>query len=210
MIAGRVVHKKSNALKISFQDGPGDPFATGIQGAGDGTGSKLGILFGFKNGGSGTHVLTYQDGAELRVRSKGGEPTVLSRSDGVEVATIHRGETSTAVLSGGGEVFRFVADPELAKTPDLFRLLVKSPSGEDIGRLDVIRKVEGWQTLAGLVEAAWHEYIWWDQAGRPLPIPIVGTQLILTSPVSDVGRDVLLGACVDIALGLRPYVTEMK
>jgi hypothetical protein len=83
-------------------------------------------------------------------------------------------------------------------------MLVRSPSGEDIGWLDVIRRAAGWQTLAGLVDAAWDEYIWWDQAGRPLPVPIVGTRF--DGPVTDVRREVLLGACVDIALGPRHRV----
>lgn len=56
VIEGHVVHKKSNALKMSFQDGPGDPFAVGHQGAGDGKGAKLGVLFGFKNGGTGNQL----------------------------------------------------------------------------------------------------------------------------------------------------------
>src|SRR4051794_16717152 len=40
----------------------GEPFATALQSGGDGVGKKLGILFGFKNGSAGTHVLTYADG----------------------------------------------------------------------------------------------------------------------------------------------------
>jgi hypothetical protein len=47
-IGGRVVHKKSNALQITFHDAAGDPFAVGVQGAADGKGKNLGVLFGFK------------------------------------------------------------------------------------------------------------------------------------------------------------------
>ncbi|MCW2647500.1 MAG: hypothetical protein JWP07_3609 [Pseudonocardiales bacterium] len=49
IIEGHVVHTKSNALQITFRDGTGDPFAVGVQGAGDGKGKRLGVLFGFKN-----------------------------------------------------------------------------------------------------------------------------------------------------------------
>jgi hypothetical protein len=49
IIEGHVVHQKSNALQITFRDGTGDPFAVGVQGAGDGKGKRLGVLFGFKN-----------------------------------------------------------------------------------------------------------------------------------------------------------------
>lgn len=211
MIEGRVVHKKSNALQITFREGPGEPFAVGVQGAGDGRGSKLATLFGFKNGGSGNHVLTYQDGATLAVASKDSAPSVFARGDGVEVATVHRGETSKAVLAGGSELFHFVPDPdpEQARTPELFRLVVRNPAGEDLGRLDVIRKEGGW-TIMRAIDAAWDEYIWWDRAGRALPVPILGTRLMLAEPVSGVERDVLLGACVDITIGLRPYVAAMR
>jgi hypothetical protein len=70
---------------------PGDPLATGVQGAADGATGKLGILFGFRNGGTGNHVVTYQDGATLRIASRDRAPTVLSRLDGTEIATVHRG-----------------------------------------------------------------------------------------------------------------------
>jgi hypothetical protein len=96
-IDGRVVHKKSNALHITFHDSSGDPFAIGVQGAGDGKGKKLGVLFGFKNGGTGNHQLTYTDGRVLGVASKDGAPSVFSDQQGNVVATVTRGETSTAV-----------------------------------------------------------------------------------------------------------------
>lgn len=206
---GRCVHKTSNALKMSFQDGPGDPFATAVQSAADGKGAKLGMLFGFKNGGTGTHVLTYADGRELRIQSREGKPSIFTQGDGAEVATIHRGETSTAVLSGGTQLFTFASDPVDARTPELFRVIVTDPDGTEVGRLDVVRKDTGW-TLGRVIDTVWDEYIWWDHAGAPLPVPILGTRLMLTRPVSDLQRDVLLGACVDIAIGLRPYIKEMN
>jgi hypothetical protein len=210
IIEGHVVHKTSNALQITFRDGTGDPFAVGVQGAGDGKGKKLGVLFGFKNGGTGNHVLTYTDGTALGIASREGAPSVFTRTaDGAEVATVQRGATSRAVRAGGGALFQFAADPDEAKTPDLFRIVVTTPSGERVGRLDVIRRAGGW-TIARAIDAAWDTYIWWDHAGRALPIPILGTRLTLTHPVSGVERDVLLGACVDLAVGLRPYIAEMN
>ena len=84
---GRCVHKASNALQITFHDGPDEPFAVGVQGAGDSRGKRLGILFGFKNGGPGNHLVTYRDGSVLGVSSRDLAPTVLTR-DGVEIATV--------------------------------------------------------------------------------------------------------------------------
>jgi hypothetical protein len=207
-IEGHVVHKKSNALQITFHDASDDPFAVGVQGAGDGKGKKFGVLLGFKNGGTGNHRLTYADGRVLGVASKDGAPSVFSDQNGGEVASVTRGETSTAVLSGSRELFRFVGDPEESKTVELFRLLVTTAAGEDVGRLDVIRRDTGW-TISRAVDAAWREYFWWDQAGQPLPVPILGTRLTLTRPVVGTERDVLLCACVDMAIGLRPYASCM-
>ncbi len=52
MIEGRVAHKANNALKITFQDGPGDPIAIGVQGAADGRAKKLGISSGSRTAAS--------------------------------------------------------------------------------------------------------------------------------------------------------------
>lgn len=209
MIEGRVVHKTSNALKITFADGPGEPLAVGVQGAGDGAGAKLATLFGFKNGGTGKHRITYPDGSIIWVESKSKEPTVITRDDGTPLATIERGDTSSAVSATGGTLFRFVPDPDEARTPELFRMLVQDAHGQELGRLDVIRMAGGW-TLGRVANELYNTYLWWDHAGQALPVPLLGTRLMMRAPVDSVARDVLLGACVDIALGLRPYTVDMK
>lgn len=208
MIEGRVVHKTSNALQITFHDGPGDPLGIGVQGAGDGKGKKFATLLGFKNGGAGNHRLTYGDGEVVGIASKERQPTVLSRGENTPFATIERGPTSTAVLTDGTNLLTFVPDPDEAETLELFRVVVNAASGERVGRLDVIRREGGW-TLSRAVDAAWKEYIWFDHAGRALPVPVLGTRLTLDRPPTDLERDVLLGACVDIAIGLRPYISVM-
>jgi hypothetical protein len=208
IIQGRVVHKTSNALQITFQGGPGEAFAVGVQGAGDGKGKKLGVLFGFKNGGTGNHVLTFTDGRTLNIASKDSQPSVFTAADGSEVATIHRGASSRAVLSGGTEILQFVSAPTDAKTPDLFSMIVLDPAGAEVGRLDVVRRSSGW-TIGRAIDAAWDTYIWWDRAGQPMKVPLLGTRLLLVRPVSDLELDILLGACVDMAIGLRPYIAEM-
>ncbi|MRH89732.1 hypothetical protein GFY24_20170 [Nocardia sp. SYP-A9097] len=208
MIEGRVVHKASNALQITFQAGPGDPLAVGVQGAGDGFGSKMAMLFGFKNGGTGRHRITYADGSVVWVRSKNAAPTELTRADGTAIGTITRADTSTAVGATAGTLLHFVPadDP---KTPELFRMRILDRMGEEFGRLDVVRTAGGW-TLGQIANDLYETYIWWDRAGQPLATPILGTRLLLRRAPDATERDVLLGACVDIALGLRPYVTAMK
>jgi hypothetical protein len=208
-IEGRVVHQKSNALQITFHDSEGEPFAVGVQGAGDGKGKKLGMLFGFKNGGTGNHRLTYHDGAVLGVQSREGAPSIFSREDGQLVATVARGASSVATLPDHTALVTFAGEQTEAMTVELFRLTLATASGEDLGRLDVIRRAEGWD-LSRAVDAAWQEYFWWDRAGRALPVPVLGTRLTLTRPVDGVLRDVLLCACVDLAIGLRPYCSAMN
>ncbi|MGW4249761.1 hypothetical protein [Nocardia sp. NPDC004722] len=209
MIEGRVVHKASNALKITFNAGPGDPLAVGVQGAGNGFGAKTAILFGFKNGGAGKHRLTYADGSVVWVESRDAAPTVLSRGDGTSLGTIQRADTSTAVGSTAGTLFHFVPDPEEPRTPELFRMVVLDRMGVEAARLDVVRTVGGW-TVRRIVSDLYDETFWWDRAGQALPVPILGTRLWLKHPLDPVERDVLLGACVDITHGLRPYITAMK
>ncbi|UGT42435.1 hypothetical protein LTV02_03160 [Nocardia yamanashiensis] len=209
MIEGRVVHSVSNALRITFRSGPGDPLAVGVQGAGDGFTAKLGILFGFKNGGTGRHRITYADGSSIWVHSKDGAPTVLTRADGTAIGTIQRADTSTAVASTAGTLFHFVPLPDTAPAPDRYRLRILDRMGEEAGRLDVIRTPDGW-TPGHLANDLADTYIWWDRAGQPLPTPILGTRLVTRRPLDPDERDILLGVCADIALGLRPYIATMK
>ncbi len=209
MIEGRVVHSLTNALRITFRSAPGDPLATAVQGAGDGFTAKLGTLFGFKNGGTGRHRLTYADGSALWIHSKDSAPTVLTRPDGSPIATIQRADTSTAVGATAGTLFHFVPMPDGAHTPDLYRLRILDRMGEEAGRLDVIRTPGGW-TPARIAGELTDTYIWWDRAGQPLPVPLLGTRLMARRPLDRIERDVLLGVCVDITLGLRPYIAVMK
>lgn len=209
LIDGRVVHKASNALKITFQDGPGDPLAVGEQGVNDGKGKRFATLLGFKNGGTGNHRLTLRDGTAIQVASKDGAPSEFTRPDGTTLATAHRGASTTVVASGGGALLTISADPVEAKTPDLFRLQVVDPAGRPVAELDVIRKIAGWSLARSLI-ALDNELIWWGQAGQPLPVPILGARIVGLRPLSEVERDVLLCVCVDITIGLRPYITEMQ
>lgn len=208
LVEGRVVHKTSNALKITFNDGPGDPIAVGVQGAGDGRGAKAAILFGFKNGGTGRHVLTYADGTALEVQSRSAQPTLLTRG-GTEFVSVERGDTAVARDTAGRTVATFTADPDEAKTPDIFRVQISDGRGDALAELTVIRRVAGW-SLWRTANAINDMTIWWDRAGEPLKTPLLGTRLALTRPATAAERDVLLGACVDITLGLRPYTAAMN
>lgn len=154
-------------------------------------------------------MLTSTDGTELQVASKDAAPSVFTRSDGTELCTVRRGETSVAVAAGGSEILHFVPDPDEAKTVEAFRLLVMTPADEQLGRLDVIRTAGGWK-LSRAVDAALDTLLWWDHAGQAMKVSILGTRLTLERTPTAVERDVLLGACVDLAIGLRPYIAAMS
>lgn len=209
LIEGRVVHKLSNSLQMTFNDGPGEPFAVAVQGAGDGKGAKLGILFGFKNGGVGTHGLTFADGRELRIASKNRESSVFTTADGATVATVDRGDSSTASGADGRPVLVFGPDPEEPKVVEAFRLVVTRPDRTEVGRLDVIRTVAGW-SLWRAVDAAYQAYIWWDRAGQPMKVPLLGVRIATTAELTPLERDILVCASVDLAIGLRPYIAAMS
>ncbi|WP_375501320.1 hypothetical protein [uncultured Jatrophihabitans sp.] len=208
IIAGPVSRKTSNRLRMVFNSGPGDPIATATQSGADGRGAGVGILFGFRNGGAGNHVLEFADGHQLVVGSRDSKPTEITR-DGEPFATVQRGAPSVASDANGKELVRFTSDPQDAKTPDLFRINLTLPDGRPLGDLDVIRRGPGWTAMRTLDELTGTFY-WWDHAGAALKIPILGTRLMLTERVEPVVSEVLLAACVDIAIGLRPYIPEMS
>ena len=209
LIDGRCVHKTSNALKITFTDGPGDPLATGEQGVNDGKGKKFATLLGFKNGGAGNHRLTLRDGSTLNIASLDGKPSEFTRADGTALATAVRGATSQILGADGTLLLTVSGDPSDAKTPDLYRLTVTDAAGAPVADIDVIRRVQGRSLARKLINADMAFY-WWDHAGQPLPIPLLGARIAGYRPVSDLERDLLLAICVDVTIGLRPYITEMQ
>jgi hypothetical protein len=207
VIEGRVGRKVNNALFIDFSEGGDKPFARAQQGAGGGFGGKLAILFGFMNGGTGKHLLTYTDGATLIVETRDSKPSLVSRN-GTPIASITRADTTTATATDGSVIYKFAGDPEAEGVSELWRALITLPDGTPAGRLDVINSNSGWEI--GVEDVL--DLIGGDFGGggsSSLPIPFLGTRLILTEPTSELQRDVLLAACIDIALGVRPYFTAM-
>ena len=178
------------------------------QGAADGRGAKLGTLFGFKNGGPGRHGLVAGDKTRhLVVATVDSAPTEVTDAEGARVGELERGDEETVIRGPGGrELARVVGDPDGVATLDAFRMVVQSPTGEPLGRLQVVRTLAGWSLGRELLEDA----LWWGRAGQPLKLPVLGATLQLEREVdADLG-DLLLAACVDLCIGLRPYVAEMR
>src|SRR3982751_4481530 len=106
VIEGRVGRKLNNALFIDFSEGGDKPFAHARQGGAGGFGGKMAILFGFMNGGTGKHLLTYTDGATLVIQTRDSVPSLISRN-GTPIASIARADTSTATTPDGTVIYRF-------------------------------------------------------------------------------------------------------
>ncbi|MGY2063634.1 hypothetical protein ACW9HQ_52790, partial [Nocardia gipuzkoensis] len=106
-----------------------------------------------------------------------------------------------------GTLCHFVPHPEEPRTPEVFRLLILDLFGAEMGRLSLIRTPEGWSRRGD--ELA-DNHLWWDRTGHSLPVPILGTRLAIGRRIDRDERDALLAACVDMAVGLRPYITELK
>ncbi|WP_153343562.1 hypothetical protein [Nocardia aurantia] len=210
MIEGRIGRDASagtGVWTLAFRRGPDDPVAVAVP-APDQRGSRLGALFGRGRPPGPRHRLTYTDGSVVLVEPRGGDATVLRRGDGAAIGTILHGISSTAAAATGGTLCHFVPHPTEPRTPDLFHLLVLDQSGNEFGRLQVIRTVPGWAPHH--IDQLWDTHLWWDRTGTPLPLPILGTRLVVERRVDREELDALLGACVDMALGMRPYITAMR
>ncbi|WP_157574325.1 hypothetical protein [Nocardia jejuensis] len=209
MIEGRVEYTTSHALRIIFRTGPGDPLAVAVRGAGNGPVARSAIALGVRNGGTGKHRIRYADGSIVWVESKTTAPTVVRRGDGAAIGTISRARTSTAVSATAGTLFHFVPDPDEPMSAALFRILVLDRMGAAVAHLDVVRTAAGW-SLARVANDLYDTYLWWGEAGSALAVPVLGTRLSPHRALDRTERDVLLGVCVDITLGLRPYTAAMR
>lgn len=208
MIEGRIGRDApAGAWRLAFRCGPDHPVAVAVR-TPDPGGSRLGALFGRRHSLGPRHSLTYADGAVVLVEPRGGDATVLRRGTGAPIGTILHGTSSTAAAATGGTLCHFVPHPTVPRRPDLFHLLVLDQSGNEFGRIQVIRTVAGWSPHH--VDELWDTHLWWDRGGEDLPLPILGTRLVVERRVDQDELDALLGACVDMALGLRPYIAAMR
>ncbi|MEF2976073.1 hypothetical protein [Subtercola sp. YIM 133946] len=221
-VEGRITRRATNGLVMTFVDGPGEPLAVARQGGADGFASKLGVLFGFANGGRGRHTLVTRAGSSFVVASSSGVPTAITRdapgaggapTAGELVARVERGATSTVFDARGEPLYVIDGDPEAVRTADAFRLVIRTPDGAEAGRLDVIRASSGWRLSfdgllgAGLALDDWSDFV--GDTGGALKLAVLGTRLVLREPPPAGRLDVLLAVCVDLAVGLRPYVAGM-
>ncbi len=144
------------------------------------------MLFGFRNGSKGKHVVTYAasaGGGRLGVPTVDYGPTQIAR-DGHPLATILREGTpldgrfhqakehapvagpTTATLPDGSVLFRFLPDPVEPKNDDRYRIRVEDAAGTPVASLDMIRSAAGWNLGAELLDFALNGI---DTSHRRLP-----------------------------------------
>lgn len=81
------------------------------------------------------------------------KPTLISDSERRPIASVNRvakagATSSTAVDVNGAAVVHFTSDPLHPVTPELFSVSIADSVGSDLGRLQVIRKADGWKSSA--------------------------------------------------------------
>jgi hypothetical protein len=159
-------------------------------------GKKLGILFGFKNGSAGTHVVTYADGTTLGVPVVDLQPTNVTRGDGSAVCTITRGETTTVTTPEGAVLLTFLPDPVEPVAHAFYRLRIEDGSGAHLATMDVIRDASyGEVGVLDVLEAI--DFVaggFVSDSGGSLPLPFLGTRVVLFREPSALERDALLAA----------------
>jgi hypothetical protein len=195
IVDGKASRKLNNALTQTFEAGPDSPVAVATQKG------SAGVLFGFKNGGSGTYLLTGGD-AELTVECHSGTTKVSNEAG--DVGTIET-DKEFAVLrdATGAEVARLVGHPESDRANSAWTYRVLDGAGASLGDVMLIRNAGPISITGEIVDAA----IWWGRAGKALKMPTLSTRLMLKAPVDGLVGDLLLAECVNLCLGPGGFFT---
>jgi hypothetical protein len=189
-VAARVGRTLSNALLLAYDDRSGTEFATARQKGG------VGVLLGFKNGGTRTRFAI--TGAESALDVTVGDTTTVER-DGAPLGCIVGEKLSARVESAGGTMLAQM-NPCETPTDGIWPHPLTAPDGRSLGTLTLMRTVESW----GLVEFLnWTEN--WNRTGQSLKPPSAGAVLQLAAPVNDVLGDLLIAALLDISTLPRGY-----
>jgi hypothetical protein len=204
-VAGR---RFDNSVKIVFSSGPDTTIASARQGGADGVGSKAVVLFGFKNGGPGTHLLKFADGRVLHVKSRAAGTVDIVAPDGAPFGQIarHKDAASLATDTSGRTLLSLHADYPEIKTRGFHRLQIRDSSGATLGRFWVVRLGSAWETLA---EPFGSQATWITRGGFAISVPHPGTLVSFDREPTQDEQTMMLAVCVDVALGRGSYLPEM-
>jgi hypothetical protein len=198
-VSAQTGRKVNNALTVTFKTSPEDTLATAVQAG------SIGVLLGFRNGGSGRYKLSVSGGAELTVDCANPR-TKLTDGAGQVLGTLEKDATGDGVLlAGDGTVLaRAAAQPKDKNSDFEWQHPLTGPDGQVLGQLTWVRArpVTGWDVVNGINDM----YVWWDKAGESLKVPSLGAHLTLDHPVPPALGDLLLATCVDITVGSKSFV----
>jgi hypothetical protein len=185
----------NNSLTLTFKTSAQDTLATAVQKG------SAGVLFGFKNGGSGRYVIS-GDGGEVIVdcspkrttAARGGEALGwIEPSDGGDGAIRRADGTIVANVAG---------QPAERRREPAWTHGLTDGKGAALGTLTWFRTGATFDAIGELMDMS----IWWDRAGAPLKVPSLGAHLSLEHSVADDVGDLLLATCVDLSLGSHSFV----
>jgi hypothetical protein len=202
IVDGKADRKLNNALTQTFEAGPHMPVATATQKG------SAGVLFGFKNGGSGTFTLSGDgtdnigDGTDIVIATKGRLATITN-GDGSEVGRIETTDDHAALATADGtELARLVGHPAADKANPAWTYPLIDGAGAPLGEIILVRS----SGRIDVMKELWDAAVWWDRAGKALKLPTLGTRLTLNRPVDGPLGDLLLAACVNLCLGPGAFV----
>jgi hypothetical protein len=197
VVDSRTGRKLNNANTLEFKTAENQTLALAVQRG------SIGVLFGFRNGGSGAFTIT-GSGGELHVDCRAARTTVTDAA-GAAIGTIEPQPGGAAFKGADGTTLaRLAGQPSDQRLAPSYSYGLTDASGGDLGTITLLRSPDSVSLLNEIDE----QYLWRDRAGQPLKAPTFGTQLALRHPVDGPLGDLLLATCVDVALGAHGYVTE--
>jgi hypothetical protein len=198
VVAARTGRKTNNALTLTYKTSESDTLAIAVQKG------SAGVLFGFKNGGSGRYTISSDGKDESIVVDCSPKRTTASGGSGRPFGWIEKDESGDGVLStaDGVPVARVAGHPKDRAKEAVWPYRLNDASGGALGTYTWVRTGTKFDLAGELVELS----VWWDRAGGPLKVPSLGVQLELGHPVDPVLGDLLLAMGVDISLGSHSFI----
>ena len=107
----------------------------------------------------------------------------------------------------------FLPDPVEPEASSHFRVRIEDGTGAHVATMDVIRQGGRYDDvgIADVLEAV--DFVaggFVSDTGGSLPLPLLGTRIVLFRELTPLEQDGLLAACVEIGIGVRPYVASMR
>lgn len=195
VVDARTGRKLNNALTLTFKTSPEDTIAVAAQ-----AGSPW-VLLGFKNTGD-TGRFTLKGPAGNLVLDCEVRRTTVTTAAGTLVGTVERVDDDGVLRGADGSVLaRLAGVPKDRSRDPACRYPLSDPAGASLGTLTLLTTAARFDLVDELVEAT----IFWDKTA-PLKVPTLGARLDLHQRAGPALGDLLLSACVTIALGPQAFI----